>query len=314
MSDVITTNDAIALCDDTDLLLSALKQCAVDILGNLERMAAILRRLDELGVEVTLDHALIPYIRMIANGQLSASCLVACAADPQLLEKAVRLPIAAQEKIAKDEPLVVLRDDGTKKDIKPSRMNRRELNQAYGDGFVRSEEGQRKWLNTSAIKSKNCRPRKPDEDQEAEEEVPGTKLNGHTLPVRYIPSQRSSDAMDAEIAEAVAKRVMIHLYRGSIEYARAALEDGWRSHVLDKLPLPVGIDLRDEPLSRVCDNNRLVNCLEENFITTVGDLLDADEETLQAIPMMGEFNRKIIDDLRESLGEKVADLINESGG
>lgn len=178
MSELIfETTEEIAMCEDADVLMSGLKQCAVNILGNLERMAAILRRLDELGVQITLDHALIPYIRMIANGQLSASCFVACAADPELLNKAVKLPLSAQEKIGKDEPFPLVDPSGERREVRPSEMTRRDLNQAFGENFVRSDEGQKKWLATSANKSA---AQKTDWSKRSMTQVAGQLVEGST--------------------------------------------------------------------------------------------------------------------------------------
>lgn len=150
---VIETLGDIATCDNADALLDALKDCASNVLRNLERMGAILRRLDELGVEVAIDHALLPYIRMIANGQLSASCFIACGADPELLQKAVTLPPSVQEKIANDEPFNILNADGTSRAVRPSEMERREVSQVFASGRVRSEDEQQKWLAVSQNKS-----------------------------------------------------------------------------------------------------------------------------------------------------------------
>ncbi len=100
----------------------------------------------------------------------------------------------------------------------------------------------------------------------------------------------------AEFADVISKRVLMHLCRGSIELARAALEDGWSSHVREHEPLPFGRDLLTEPLARVLDELRLLQTLEKNGIDTIGDLLRTTERDWAAIPNLGE---KAITKLRE---------------
>lgn len=149
----LETIDDIALCDDSAALLDSLRDCASNLLKNLSRMAAILRRLDELGVEVTIDHALLPYVRMIAQGKLSASCFLTCSGDSQLLQLATRLSLPVQEQIAANEPFKVLEKDGGHRMVRPLEMGRREMNQVFSHGNVRNDLQQRAWLKASENKS-----------------------------------------------------------------------------------------------------------------------------------------------------------------
>jgi DNA-directed RNA polymerase alpha subunit len=113
-------------------------------------------------------------------------------------------------------------------------------------------------------------------------------------------------AMSQEDAETLAKRIALHLYRGSIEAARDALENGWKSHLADHAELPEGPALLDEPLSRVVSNLRTLNMLEEDGILTIGQLLNARDYELRAIPNMGMKNiaylANICDGLRVKAG------------
>lgn len=145
----LSTNEQIANCNDADALLSELRECASNVLRNISRMAAILRRLDELGVEVEIDHALIPFIRMIANGALSAECFVACSGDPSLLGLATTLPPALQEKVARNEPLKLLGPGGEHRMVGALDMNRLELRQAFTKGGLRSDDEQAEFLERS---------------------------------------------------------------------------------------------------------------------------------------------------------------------
>ena len=76
--------------------------------------------------------------------------------------------------------------------------------------------------------------------------------------------------------------------RGSIENARAALEDAWSDHVEQISELPTGRKLLDQPLSRVIDNMRTLNMLEEAGILTVEHLLRQSPGDLLSIPSLGQ--------------------------
>lgn len=111
----------------------------------------------------------------------------------------------------------------------------------------------------------------------------------------------SREAMGQEEAEAAASRVLLHLLRGSIEQARAALESAWAAHVESHAPPPVGRELLAKPLISVLDGRsrslgsanethdaaRIANLLERGGILTVADLLSASPVTLSAIPNIG---------------------------
>lgn len=132
-------------------------------------------------------------------------------------------------------------------------------------------------------------------------------LTGEWLPGVSYAFDRCSLSMEEDEAAAVANRVMLHLYRGSIELARAALEDGWRSHLRESAPLPTGKALLDEPLARVVDDIRMQNYLESAEIYTVGDLLVAGDITLLAIPGMGATGLAKIKNLQAGMLLRVQD-------
>lgn len=111
---------------------------------------------------------------------------------------------------------------------------------------------------------------------------------------------RSTEAMEAEAASIVARKVALHLYRGSIELARQTLEAAWTDHLADEAPLPVGAALLDEPLARVCPDVRLLNALETEGLLTVRHLLRSTPADWQAIPNLG--------------GKHVATLTNLAAG
>lgn len=115
-----------------------------------------------------------------------------------------------------------------------------------------------------------------------------------------VVATRSPRGMDEETAVIIARRIFIHLYRGSIEHARQSLEDGWREHVGDTGPLPEGPELLAVPLARFLTDGganglgsyaqRLLNMLDEAGILTVGDLLRTSQAELLLIPNMGHIS------------------------
>ena len=136
-----------------------------------------------------------------------------------------------------------------------------------------------------------------DRDQGPERPNPKSQIPNPQLPAVELPKtdglpDRGAEAMELEAAEAVARRVLLHLYRGCIDAARAALEDGWRTHTAASGPLPTGQELLEEPVARVIDEVRVVNLLEGAGIATIGQLLEAGEARLLAINNFGDSTRR----------------------
>lgn len=130
---------------------------------------------------------------------------------------------------------------------------------------------------------------------------------GELLPAH----QRSREAMAPEAAEATARRVMLHLVRGSIDGARQALDDAWQSHLAETASLPIGRALLDVPLAAVLaghsakgqrrwsgtDLPRVCNLLERGGILTVRDLLRTTPVQWGALPEVDETTIRFLADL-----------------
>jgi hypothetical protein len=142
----LAKTNQIDLCTDTDLLLEELRSCSLDLLRNVGRMAAIVRRLDELGVEVAIENSLLPYIRLIAHGQLAAESFVSLSGDAKLLERVIRLPLPLQEQIAQNEPLRVMDMGGDHRMVRPLDMSERERKQVFFGKRLRTDAEQIGWL------------------------------------------------------------------------------------------------------------------------------------------------------------------------
>lgn len=151
----LVTENQILNCDDVAALREAVLECASDLSNNIIRMAALVRRLDELGVEVAIENSMLPFVRLIAHGQLSPSLFMALLGDIPLLEKAMRLPIPMQEQIAENEPMKVLELDGDHRMVRPLDMTMRERRQVFNGKRLRTDAEQIGWLREQRDKEAN---------------------------------------------------------------------------------------------------------------------------------------------------------------
>lgn len=110
-----------------------------------------------------------------------------------------------------------------------------------------------------------------------------------------------NDGMDPESAAAVAKRVMLHLYRGSIDLAHDALNDGWFTWINEHKELPTGTELLEEPIGRVLEDLRIVNMLEKYGVLTVEQFLSSEMAAFEGLPYMGPATMASLRNLRASL-------------
>lgn len=117
-----------------------------------------------------------------------------------------------------------------------------------------------------------------------------------------LVAQRGEHAMPVIEATIIAKRIMLHLFRGSIDSATLCLEEGWESRLEDNAVMG-GKAAENEPLSRVMDKSdtRLLNSLEQSGIMTVADLMRSTEEDWLEIPNVGESAANKLHALRAAL-------------
>lgn len=132
----------IETCGDVSVLVEQLTICSGSILENIETMAKIIRRLDELGADVQIDNGMLPYIRLVAHNNLPASCVSALCGDTKLLDQVCRLPRPDQLKIASNEPLRVMEIGGDFRMVRPLEMTRAERQQVFGANRMRTDSEQ----------------------------------------------------------------------------------------------------------------------------------------------------------------------------
>lgn len=139
-------------CNDIQALVERLRDCTKSFLQNVAEMAAIVRRLDDLGAKVELNDAILPYIRMIAHEQLSADCFVALCGDTRFLDRVCSLPKPLQEQIASGETFKVMEIGGDFRMVSALEMTGNERRQVFDRHRLRTEAEQIGWLRERSMK------------------------------------------------------------------------------------------------------------------------------------------------------------------
>lgn len=143
----------IANCNDSEWLLNQLKESLSITVNHVIKVAALLRRLDENGVDIDIEFSLIPMLRKVAYGQVLPELIVTLQGDNQLLAKAVTLSIPEQRAIARNLPVQVMISGGGHRKVPPLSLTRRELRQVIGRGKIRTPAEQIGWLNDEREKN-----------------------------------------------------------------------------------------------------------------------------------------------------------------
>ncbi len=133
--------DVSASCD-SQWLLSELQRSFDLSTKHIVRMAAIVRRLDDLGAQIDIQSSVLPYLRKIAHGNLSADLFVAMQGYKTMLDVASTLPTPVQLQIAKNEPLKVMSTNGDFRMVPPLSMTTKEISQVFAKGRIRDEAEQ----------------------------------------------------------------------------------------------------------------------------------------------------------------------------
>jgi hypothetical protein len=126
----------------TDRLKGELANMLTSTAARLVRLAWVVRILEERGEDLSdLGLNLIPYLRRIAYGQMSAEAVVRFSGSPALMEAISMLPRPDQERIASgaNVELVVRRGDKEfdTRQCDPARLTRSQFRQIFAKGRVR---------------------------------------------------------------------------------------------------------------------------------------------------------------------------------
>ena len=136
----------IAECNDSQWLVGQLRKSLELSVRHVVRVAAIIRRLEEMEVPITIKIATMPFLRKIAYGNMLPELYVALEGDSFLLSRAGGLPNPDQERIARNEPLKVMELNGDFRMVPPLSMTRREISQVFAGGRLRDDAEQVGWL------------------------------------------------------------------------------------------------------------------------------------------------------------------------
>jgi hypothetical protein len=131
----------------TDRLKGELANMLTSTAARLVRLAWVVRILEERGEDLSdLGLNLIPYLRRIAYGQMSAEAVVRFSGSPALMEAISMLPRPDQERIASgaNVELVVRRGDKEfdTRQCDPARLTRSQFRQIFAKGRVRDRAEQ----------------------------------------------------------------------------------------------------------------------------------------------------------------------------
>lgn len=132
----------LSVCDDPSQLIEELVGALEITVEQVVKMAAIIRRLDELGVEITIPIGPLPFLRRIAYGQMMPELFVNLQGDTTLLERVSTLPRPDQERVSQNKPFKVMSIDNDHRMVPPLSMTRQEIKQVFGIGKVRDDAEQ----------------------------------------------------------------------------------------------------------------------------------------------------------------------------
>lgn len=134
--------DRIMVSSDKKQLLRELEESFRLTVHHVCKTAALVRRLEELGCEITIQAGILPFMRRIAYGQLLPALFVTLQGDQSLLEKSAVLPLPEQQRIADNSPLKVMTLKGDHRMVPPLAMTRREISQVFARGKLRNDSEQ----------------------------------------------------------------------------------------------------------------------------------------------------------------------------
>lgn len=123
---------------------------------SISRMAAIIRELESRGEDLSdLRIGMVPFLRRIAHGQLSASAVVRFASRPLLLQQIGNLPLPDQEKLAGGEPVRLMVGGGDFRLVDPMDLTRDQFFQVFARDHIRDDSEQ-----SLVLQQKSTQPKK----------------------------------------------------------------------------------------------------------------------------------------------------------
>lgn len=175
-------DDDIEKITDVNELRKKLLDAFTLTVGRLVYMAAIVKRLEELGEDLTdMEISMMPQLRRIAYGQVSAELVVSLLGKTTLLRKASALPLPDQKKLAEGKPVKVALADGDFRMVPAKDLTSKEVKQVFAADHIRDEGEQASWLRAHAPA-----PVTVDAEWEKEKVYPDKKRGGLVIGDRFI--------------------------------------------------------------------------------------------------------------------------------
>lgn len=138
--------ERIMACDDAGQLIEQLKEALSITLAGVVTSAAIVKRCDELGIDIEARLgcrlAILPVLRQIADGQILPELYVALHTRINLFRRAAALSHKEQRLIVENEPLKVMEEGGTHRVVAPLDLQPHEVSQVFAPGRLRNETEQ----------------------------------------------------------------------------------------------------------------------------------------------------------------------------
>jgi len=133
--------------EDSTALVAELHECLALSTNSLIRLAVIINRLEDLGVDIiSLQIPNMNYFRKIASGQFMPELFIECSGSPGLLRKLSSLPISDQKRIADGSALKVILQGGDHLMVAPKDMTPSQIRQVFGTEGIRSDSQQAAWI------------------------------------------------------------------------------------------------------------------------------------------------------------------------
>ena len=143
----------IASATDAESLIQELSDALKLTVKCIIKMALIVERLDDLGVEITVATAMHRDLRLVAGGQLSPLAYLQFQDRPVVMRKIRTLPMSDQVRMANDESVELVMPDGDMKMKRLREMVPLEVEQAFARGEIRNPSQQRSWLDARALRA-----------------------------------------------------------------------------------------------------------------------------------------------------------------
>ncbi len=158
-ADIMQSTDTAWIAAQIRGLMLQTVQCII-------RLAAAVRRMDELQCEIQVPPDTLAWLRKIGRGHVTPELFIALQGRTGLLKIASRLPQDKQLQIARNEPVIVMEPNGDHRMVPPFELQTKDIRQVFDASrdCIRDEAEQIRWLRSQTRTSAaSAPPRSSDE-------------------------------------------------------------------------------------------------------------------------------------------------------